>query len=72
MNLGTQVSSERYDKAYSEIGSTLRGAETTINAVRDLRAFRPKEGGAEEDLQWRPLRQGIAVPQCRKKPTIAC
>ena len=49
-----------YDKAYSEIGSVLRGAETTINAVEDFRAFRPKEGGPEEDLQWRPLRKGIA------------
>ena len=49
-----------YDKAYSEIGSVLRGAETTIKAVGDFRAFRPKEGGPEEDLQWRPLRKGIA------------
>jgi len=53
-------SAKFYDKAYSEMGSVLRGAETTINAVEDLRAFRPKEGGAEEDLQWRPLRKGIA------------
>jgi hypothetical protein len=53
-------SAKFYDKAYSEIGSVLRGAETTINAVQDFRAFRPKEGGAEEDLQWRPLRKGIA------------
>src|SRR5450755_2026994 len=53
-------SAKFYDKAYSEIGSVLRGAETTINTVQDLRAFRPKEGGPEEDLQWRPLRKGIA------------
>jgi len=53
-------SAKFYDKAYSEIGSVLRGAETTINAVQDFRAFRPKEGGPEEDLQWRPLRKGIA------------
>jgi hypothetical protein len=53
-------SAKFYDKAYSEIGSVLRGAETTINAVGDFRAFRPKEGGPEEDLQWRPLRKGIA------------
>jgi len=53
-------SAKFYDKAYSEIGSVLRGAETTINAVEDFRAFRPKEGGPEEDLQWRPLRKGIA------------
>jgi hypothetical protein len=48
------------DKAYSEIGSVLRGAETTIHMVGDFRAYRPKEGGPEEDLQWRPLRKGIA------------
>jgi hypothetical protein len=34
--------------------------------VRDLRgAFRPEEGGAEEDLQWRPLGKGIADLQRR-------
>jgi len=49
-----------YDKAYSQIGSVLRGAETTIHAVQDFRAYRSKEGGPEEDLQWRPLRKGIA------------
>ena len=53
-------SAKFYDKAYSEVGSVLRGAETTINAVQDFRAYRPKEGGPEEDLQWRPLRKGIA------------
>ena len=53
-------SAKFYDKAYSEIGSVLRGAETTIHAVQDFRAYRPKEGGSEEDLQWRPMRKGIA------------
>jgi hypothetical protein len=53
-------SAKFYDKAYSEIGSVLRGAETTINTVGDFRVFRPKEGGPEDDLQWRPLRKGIA------------
>jgi hypothetical protein len=53
-------SAKFYDKAYSEMGSVLRGAETTINAVQDFRAYRPKEGGPEEDLQWRPMRKGIA------------
>ena len=48
------------DKAYSEIGNLLRGAETTLNRVGDFRAYRAKEGGPEEDLQWRPLRKGIA------------
>jgi hypothetical protein len=49
-----------YDKAYSEMGSVLRGAETTINQVEGLRVYRPKEGGPEEDLDWRPMRKGIA------------
>src|SRR5260370_25196676 len=53
-------SAKFYDKAYSEIGSVLRGAETTINTVQDFRAYRAKEGGPEEDLQWRPMRKGIA------------
>ena len=53
-------SAKFYDKAYSEIGSVLRGAETTLNTVQDFRAYRAKEGGAEEDLQWRPMRKGIA------------
>ena len=39
---------------------SLRAAETTINQVKDFRTYRPKEGGAEEDLQWRPMRAGIA------------
>jgi hypothetical protein len=53
-------SAKFYDKAYSEIGSVLRGAETTIVTVGDFRAYRTKEGGDEEDLQWRTLRKGIA------------
>ena len=53
-------SAKFYDKAYSQVGSVLRGAETTVNKVEDFRAYRPKEGGPEEDLQWRPLRKGIA------------
>jgi len=53
-------SAKYYDKAYSEFGSVLRGAETTINTVEDFRVYRPKEGGPEEDRQWRPMRKGIA------------
>jgi hypothetical protein len=49
-----------YDKAYSEVGSVLRGAETTINQVKGMRVDRRKEGGPEEDLAWRPLRKGVA------------
>src|SRR5271169_2063830 len=53
-------SAKFYDKAYSEIVSVLRGAETTIITVGDFRAYRTKEGGDEGDLQWRTLRKGIA------------
>ena len=53
-------STKFYDKAYTAMGNVLRAAETTINQVKDFRTYRPKEGGAEEDLQWRPMRAGIA------------
>lgn len=53
-------SAKFYDKAYSSFGSVLRAAETTLNTVQDLRVYRPKEGGPEDDLQWRPMRKGIA------------
>ena len=49
-----------YDKAYSDVGSVLRAGETTTQNVSVFRAFRPKEGGPDDDLQWRPMRQGIA------------
>lgn len=49
-----------YDKAYSQVGSVLRAAETTLNNVDDLRVYRPKEGGREDDLDWRRMRRGIA------------
>jgi len=53
-------SAKFYDKAYSECGSVLRGAETTLNQVSDFRVYRAKEGGPEQDLRWRPMRKGIA------------
>jgi hypothetical protein len=53
-------STKFYDKAYSEYGSVLRAAETTLNTVNDFRVFRPKEGGPEDDLEWRVMRKGIA------------
>jgi hypothetical protein len=53
-------SAKFYDKAYSALGSVLRAAETTLNTVTDFRVYRPKEGGPEDDLQWRPMRKGIA------------
>jgi hypothetical protein len=53
-------SAKFYDKAYGEIGSVLRGAETTIRTVPGFRVYRSKQGGPEQDLQWRRLRKGIA------------
>jgi hypothetical protein len=53
-------SAKFYDKGYSVFGNVFRGGETTINTVEDLRSYRAKEGGPEEDLQWRPMRKGIA------------
>lgn len=53
-------SAKFYDKAYHELGNVLRVAETTLVNVKDFQAYRSKEGGPEEDLQWRPMRKGIA------------
>jgi len=49
-----------YDKGYSVFGNVFSSGETTINNVQDLRSYRAKEGGPEDDLQWRPMRKGIA------------
>lgn len=51
---------KQYDKAYTEAGSVLRVAETTINEPSEFRVYRPKEGDAGGELGWRPLRKGIA------------
>ena len=53
-------SAKFYDKAYSQVGSVFRGAETTITTGRDFRVYRPKQGGPEDQLQWLPMRQGVA------------
>jgi len=50
---------KEYGKAHTPAGDVLR-IETTTNQVDDLRAFRPKEGGPEDDLKWRKLRYGVA------------
>jgi hypothetical protein len=48
-----------YDKAYTAKRAVLR-VETTLNDGSDLKVYRPKEGGAEEEKAWRPLRKGVA------------
>lgn len=35
-------------------------ASRWVSKFQAFRAYRSKEGGAEEDLQWRPMRKGIA------------
>jgi hypothetical protein len=34
--------------------------EATVNDPSDFRVYRPKQGGPEEDKDWRPLRKGVA------------
>jgi len=48
-----------YGKAHTRVGDLFR-VETTTNRVEDFRVFRPKEGGPEDDLQWRQMRRGVA------------
>jgi len=48
-----------YDKAFTPMGSALRG-EATYQNTRDLRTFRPKENDPEGPASWRPMRRGIA------------
>jgi hypothetical protein len=48
-----------YGKAHTSLGDVWR-VETTINQARQLRAYRPKEGGPQNQLAWRPLRAGVA------------
>jgi len=51
-------------KTYSKVilaeAAVLRAAETTINNVDVFRTYRPKEGGPEDELEWRKMRKGIA------------
>jgi DNA-binding MarR family transcriptional regulator len=48
-----------YDKAYTERSAVLR-PEFTMNDPSPFMAYRPKEGGDPQDLQWRCLRRGVA------------
>lgn len=48
-----------YGKAHTSLGDVWR-VETTINQARQLRVYRPKEGGPEDELAWRILRAGVA------------
>ena len=49
-----------YDKAFTVVGNVFR-VETTLNQeVEDFRVYRPKQGGPADDLDWRPMRRGVA------------
>ena len=48
-----------YDKAFTPMGSVLRG-EATFQNTSDLRALRPKEGDPDGPRTWRRMRRGIA------------
>lgn len=48
-----------YGKAHTPVGDLFR-VETTTNQVEDFKVYRPKEGGPEDQLQWRTMRRGVA------------
>ena len=48
-----------YDKAFTVVGSILRG-EGTVHNTADIRVYRPKEGAPDGEMAWRPMRRGIA------------
>jgi hypothetical protein len=48
-----------YDKGYDGERAVLR-PEVTMNYADQFRVYRPKEGGPEDEKQWRPLRKCIA------------
>lgn len=47
-----------YDKAYTPVGSILR-AETTLNRVKGLQTFRPRDGEPNSDPAWRIMRRSV-------------
>ena len=48
-----------YGKASTPVGDLYR-VETLTQHVEVFQSYRPKEGGAENDLQWRQMRRGVA------------
>jgi hypothetical protein len=58
-------------KLYDKEGCVLR-PETTINYARGFKVYRPKEGGPEDQLAWRPMRQGVADLYRRAQVSQAC
>jgi hypothetical protein len=58
-------------KLYDKQGSVLR-TETTINHAQPFKVYRPKEGGPEDQLAWRYMRQGVADVYRRAEVSQAC
>lgn len=58
-------------KLYDKQGSVLR-TETTINNAQLFKVYRPKEGGPEDELAWRNMRQGVVDLQRRAEVSQAC
>ncbi len=48
-----------YGKASTPVGDLFR-VETLTQRVEVFKTYRPKEGGPEDDLQWRIMRRGVA------------
>ena len=48
-----------YGKASTPMGDLYR-VETLTQHVEVFKTYRPKEGGAEDDLKWRIMRRGVA------------
>ena len=53
-------STKTYSKVILAEAGVLRAAETTINNVDVFRTYRPKEGGPDDELEWRKMRKGVA------------
>ena len=47
-----------YGKAHTPVGDVFR-VETMTGNAQVFRAYRPVEGGPEDQLAWRPMRQGV-------------
>jgi hypothetical protein len=58
-------------KLYDKQGRVLR-FETTINQPGAFKAYRPKEGGPEEEKSWRKMRQGVADLHRRAEVSQGC
>jgi len=61
-------SAKLYAKAYSEMGSVLRGAQTTSNNVEDFRTYRPRKAARKRISSRGPYARCIGGPKYRRRP----